>query len=331
MAGTHERAEPPTHGERIAKALARAGVASRREAERMVEEGRVHLNGQPVTHPATLVGPDDRMSVDGKAVAAPDRPRLWRYAKPAGLVTTHHDPENRPTVFENLPPGLPRVISVGRLDLNSEGLLLLTNDGELARALEMPSRHWPRRYRVRVYGYVDPRKLESLAKGCVVDGVRYGPIEARLETNQDLNRQERTGAASDNNQNKPRQPIPRAFSGRSGNSWLIVTLHEGKNREIRKVLASLGLQVNRLVRLSYGPFRLGALRPSELEEVPGKVIADAVGKHLPGLKEAMKHKNRTHQAGTLGSAGQAAGGTRVPGTNKAHKTARRPTPKTRRR
>ena len=168
-------------GERIAKWLARAGVASRRDAEKLIAEGKVRLNNAPVTHPATFVAPDDLVVVDGAVVAAPERTRLWRYHKPVGLVTTHRDPQARATVFEKLPPGLPRVVSVGRLDLTSEGLLLLTNDGALARKLELPATGWLRRYRVRVHGIPDPRKLAALAKGITIDGVAYGPIDAGLE------------------------------------------------------------------------------------------------------------------------------------------------------
>lgn len=233
-----------TRGERIAKWLGRTGVASRRDAERMIEEGRVKLNNQPVTHPATFVTSDDIVQVDGKIVDQPQRTRLWRYHKPDGLVTTHKDPEGRPTVFASLPEGMPRVISVGRLDLNSEGLLLLTNDGELARRLELPNNGWLRRYRVRVFGVVDEARLASLANGSVFEGVRYGPIEAGLD------------------------------SRKGDNAWLTVSLREGKNREIRKVMMGLNLHVSRLIRTSYGPFQLGTLQRGELEEVPGKILRE---------------------------------------------------------
>ncbi|MCP1196386.1 rRNA pseudouridine synthase [Acetobacter senegalensis] len=235
-------------GERIAKWLGRTGVASRRDAERMIEEGRVRLNGQPVTHPATFVTEQDLVQVDGKAVSSPDRTRLWRYHKPDGLVTTHKEPEGRPTVFASLPEGMPRVISVGRLDLNSEGLLLLTNDGELARRLELPSNGWIRRYRVRVFGVVDEARLAALAEGSVFEGVRYGPIDAGLD------------------------------SRKGDNAWLTVSLREGKNREIRKVMAGLNLHVSRLIRTSYGPFQLGTLKRGELEEVPGKILREQMPK-----------------------------------------------------
>ncbi len=235
-------------GERIAKWLARAGVASRRDAERLLAEGAVRLNGAAVTHPATFVAPGDVVQVLGKAVDVPDRTRLWRYHKPEGLVTTHRDPEGRPTVFERLPPGLPRVVSVGRLDLNSEGLLLLTNDGGLARRLELPSQGWIRRYRVRAWGMVDEKALAGLARGVVVDGVRYGPIEAALEAR------------------------------KGDNAWLSVALAEGRNREVRRVMAHLGLQVNRLIRVAYGPFQLGKLPRGAVDEVPGKVIREQLPK-----------------------------------------------------
>ncbi len=248
--------EPGAHdegraGERIAKFLARAGVASRRAAEVMIAAGRVARNGEIITHPATFVGPDDIVLVDGRVVAAPERTRLWRYHKPSGLVTTHRDPEGRPTVFEKLPPGLPRVISIGRLDLTSEGLLLLTNDGALARQLELPKTGWVRRYRARDYGAVDPARLAALAHGITVDGVRYGPIEAALD------------------------------SRKGENAWLSVGLREGRNREIRKVLAALGLVVTRLIRIAYGPFQLGLLPRGAVEEIPARVLREQLPKPAP--------------------------------------------------
>ena len=251
---------PPERGERIAKWLARAGVASRRDAERLIGEGAVRLNGQPVAHPATFIGPDDIVQVRGKVVDNPDRTRLWRYHKPDGLMTTHKDPQGRPTVFEKLPEHLPRVVSVGRLDLNSEGLLLLTNDGALARRLELPANGWIRRYRVRVYGNVDPAALARLSQGVTVEGVRYGPIEAGLEV--------RTTA----------------------NSWLSVALKEGRNREVRKVMAHLNLQTTRLIRVAYGPFQLGNLERGAVDEITGKVLRE----QLSGLpKPAAPALSRT--------------------------------------
>ncbi len=238
-------------GERIAKFLAHAGVASRRDAERMVAEGRVKLNNAPVAHPATLVAEGDLVVVDGAPVTRHGRARLWRYHKPEGLVTTHRDPQGRPTVFEKLPAGLPRVVSVGRLDLNSEGLLLLTNDGALARRLELPANGWLRRYRVRVFGRPEPARLATLARGITVDGVRYGPIEAGLD----------------------------AVKG--DNAWLTVALREGRNREVRRVMAHLGLRVSRLIRVAYGPFQLGKLPRGAVEEVPGKVLREQLPPERP--------------------------------------------------
>jgi 23S rRNA pseudouridine2605 synthase len=227
-------------GERIAKVLARAGVASRREVERLIEAGRVALNGEVLRSPAVKVSARDQVTLDGKLVAAAEPTRLFRYHKPPGLVTAHSDPQGRPTVFQALPPGLPRLISVGRLDLNSEGLLLLTNDGELARQLELPATGLTRRYRARAHGRIDPGKLARLADGITVDGVRYGPIEAETEPG-------REGAA---------------------NQWIGVMLTEGKNREVRKVLEAIGLAVNRLIRVSYGPYELGSLEKGAVEELP---------------------------------------------------------------
>ena len=234
-------------GERIARFLARAGSASRRAAETLIAEGRVKLGGRVVETPATFVSPGDAVSVDGRAVAAPEHTRLFRHHKPDGLVTTHKDPQGRPTVFEKLPAGLPRLISVGRLDLNSEGLLLLTNDGALARKLELPSNGWIRRYRARVHGWVDEAALAWLAKGITVEGVKYGPIQAGLDSRQGTN------------------------------AWLTVSLQEGKNREVRRVLAHLGLQVTRLIRTAYGPFQLGSLPRGAVEEVNAKTMRDQLG------------------------------------------------------
>jgi len=242
-----QTAPPPARGERIAKYLARAGICSRREAEAMIAAGRVALGDTPLTDPATKVTPDDPVQVDGKPVAPPDRARLWRYHKPAGLVTSRRDERGRPTVFDRLPVDLPRVVSVGRLDLTSEGLLLLTNDGGLARHMELPTTGWLRRYRARVHGKVDAEALARLAKGTTVDGVVYGPIEASLDSVQGTN------------------------------AWLTLGLREGKNREVRKVLESLGLQVTRLIRIAYGPFQLGKLPRGAVEEVSPRVLRDQLG------------------------------------------------------
>lgn len=233
--------------ERIAKYLARAGVCSRREAEKLVMQQRITVNGEVVSSPAFNVEGTEKIRVDGEKIAAPEQTRLWLYYKPVGLVTTHSDTQNRPTVFDNLPPGLPRVISVGRLDLNSEGLLLLTNNGELSRTLELPQNAWSRRYKVKVHGLVDKKKLAALADGVIVDGVQYGSVKVVVENEQ------------------------------GSNSWLSVTLSEGKNREIRKLMKSVGLDVARLIRLSYGPFQLGSLKKGEVREVPQKVLHEQLG------------------------------------------------------
>jgi 23S rRNA pseudouridine2605 synthase len=234
-------------GERIAKFLARAGVASRRDAEKMIADGRVRLNNVPVTHPATFVAEGDLVTLDNQQVGTQRaRTRLFRYHKPDGLMVTHKDPQGRPTVFERMPEGLPRLVSVGRLDLNSEGLLLLTNDGALARHLELPANAWIRRYRVRAFGAPEPAQLAALAKGITVEGVRYGPIEAGLD------------------------------SRKGDNVWLTVALKEGRNREVRRVLAHLGLKVSRLIRTAYGPFQLGDLPRGAVAEVPAKVLREQV-------------------------------------------------------
>ncbi|HEV2301064.1 MAG TPA: pseudouridine synthase [Stellaceae bacterium] len=246
-----DEAESAAHSgekpERIAKVLARAGLCSRRDAERWIAEGRVAVDGAVLTSPAVTVGPASAILVDGKKLPAPERARLFRYHKPKGLVTSHRDEAGRPTVFAALPAGLPRLISVGRLDLNSEGLLLLTNDGGLARQMELPATGWVRRYRARVHGAVDEARLSALEHGLRIDRVAYGPIRARLERVQ------------------------------GSNAWLAVSLTEGKNREVRKVLEHLGLSVTRLIRLSYGPFQLGHLPRGAVEEVSGKVLAEQLG------------------------------------------------------
>jgi 23S rRNA pseudouridine2605 synthase len=244
----------PREGDRIAKFLARAGVASRREAERLITAGTVAVTGARIDHPATFVGPGDIVQVAGRVVDSPDRSRLWRYHKPDGLMTTHKDPQGRPTVFEKLPPGLPRVVSIGRLDLNSEGLLLLTNDGALARQLELPSNGWIRRYRVRVHGEIEPAALAALARGAIIGGIRYAGIEAGLD------------------------------SRKGSNAWLTVSLQEGRNREIRRVMMHLNLAVTRLIRIAYGPFQLGNLQRGAIEEVPSKVLREQLPR--PGGKTA---------------------------------------------
>lgn len=247
-------------GERIAKRLARAGLCSRRDAERLIAEGRVTVDGTVLTSPALRVSPTSVITVDGEPVGAPAPMRLWRYHKPPGLITSHRDPQGRPTVFERLPPTLGRVIAVGRLDLNSEGLLLLTNDGALARTLELPATGWTRRYRVRVHGRPSADQLASLARGVTVAGVRYGPVEAVLD------------------------------SARGANAWLAVALKEGKNREIRRLLEPLGLTVNRLIRTAYGPFQLGSLKRGEVAPVPPKVLKEQLGR--PVAEDARRDAHR---------------------------------------
>jgi len=243
--------------ERIAKVIARAGLCSRRDAERWILDGRVSVNGKTLETPAFTVVPGDSILVDGKPLPASEATRLFLYHKPVGLVTTARDEKNRATVFDKLPPGLPRVVSVGRLDLNSEGLLLLTNDGGLARYLELPANAWKRRYRVRVNGAVKAGHLGKLAQGVTVEGMNYGPIEARMERAQ-------TGA----------------------NVWLSVTLKEGKNREIRKVMAHLGLQVSRLIRTAYGPFGLGDLPPGTAQEVAPEILKNKVAAYFAQAGES---------------------------------------------
>ncbi len=242
-----EAPKPKKAGERIAKALARAGLASRRDAEEMVTQGRVTVNGRVINSPALDITANDVVLVDGKPLPERERTRLFLYHKPRGLMTTHDDPEGRPTVFDNLPEGLPRLISVGRLDFNTEGLLLLTNDGGLARTLELPDTGWLRRYRVRAHGDVTQAQLDQLKDGVEIEGVKYGPIEATLERDQ------------------------------GANVWLVFAIREGKNREVRNVCAHLGLEVNRLIRVSYGPFQLGEVPEGQVEEVRARVLRDQLG------------------------------------------------------
>jgi 23S rRNA pseudouridine2605 synthase len=252
-------ARPPREkksGERIAKVVSRAGLASRRDAEEWIVQGRVTVNGRVINSPALDVTANDVITVDGKPLPPRERTRLFMFHKPRGLMTTHADPEGRPTVFDNLPEGLPRLISIGRLDFNTEGLLLLTNDGGLARALELPDTGWLRRYRVRAHGEVTQAQLDELKKGVEVDGVKYGPIDATLERDQ------------------------------GANVWLVFAIREGKNREVRNVLAHLGLEVNRLIRVSYGPFQLGELAEGEVEEVKTRVLREQLGEKLVALAGA---------------------------------------------
>jgi 23S rRNA pseudouridine2605 synthase len=239
-----------TGGERIAKAIARAGLASRREAEQWIAAGRVAVNGTVVASPALNVTARDRIEVDGAPLPKRERTRLFLYHKPRGLVTTHADPQGRPTIFERLPEDLPRLIGVGRLDLNTEGLLLLTNDGGLARELELPTTGWLRRYRVRAHGTVTQPQLDELRAGITVDGIRYGEIDATLDRVQ------------------------------GANLWLTFAIREGKNREVRNVLGHLGLSVNRLIRVSFGPFQLGDLAEGEVEEVRTRVLREQLGERV---------------------------------------------------
>ncbi|WP_245337795.1 pseudouridine synthase, partial [Methylobacterium radiotolerans] len=239
---------PP--GERIAKAMARAGIASRRDAETMIVAGRVSVNGETLTSPARNVTENDRILIDGEPMPSRERSRLWIFHKPRGVVTTARDPEGRQTVFDVLPEDLPRVVAVGRLDINTEGLLLLTNDGGLAKVIAHPDTGWLRRYRVRAHGDTDQAQLDRLAKGVTIDGMEYGPVEATLDRVQ------------------------------GDNVWLTLGLREGKNREVKRILEHLGLSVNRLIRLSFGPFQLGDLEVGLVEEVRTRVLKDQLGKSL---------------------------------------------------
>ena len=252
--------ETAPEGERIAKVLSRAGIASRREAERLIEMGEVKVNGKVITSPALNVTARDKITVRGEPVGQPEPPRLWLYYKPEGLVTSAADEKGRDTVFDHLPEDLPRVMSVGRLDLNSEGLLLLTNDGELKRRLELPSTGWLRKYRVRVKGNPTDPDLEPLRKGVIVDGEKFLPMEVKLDRHQ------------------------------GANAWLTVGIREGRNREIRRAMAHVGLAVNRLIRISYGPFRLNELKPGEVEEVKPRILRDQLGL---GEAEAGEKPRRT--------------------------------------
>lgn len=295
--------ETPKQGDRIAKVIARAGITSRREAERLIEAGRVSVNGKTIDSPALNVTPQDRVVVDGKPLAAPEPPRVWLYHKPTGLVSTNSDEQGRETIFDALPPELPRVMSVGRLDLNSEGLLLLTNDGGVKRKLELPSTGWLRRYRVRVNGRVDEPMLDPLRRGIVADGERFQPMEVTLDRQQ------------------------------GANAWLTIGIREGKNREIRRAMEEVGLNVNRLIRVSYGPFQLGNLARGAVEEVRRKILRDQLGLTAaemgtdtgddPAGKPAGRSVRRpargpakptqgTSRAGGPGPAGKGAGG-KTPG------------------
>lgn len=238
-------------GERIAKRMSRAGVCSRRDAEKYIAEGRVKVNGKIISEPGTKVLPNDAIFFDGKSINPADKPRVWLFHKPAGYITTNKDPEGRDTVFDILPKNLPRVITVGRLDLNSEGLLILTNDGAIARHMELPATGWTRRYRVRVFGTPSEEALRTLKKGVQIDGIHYGSVAATIDKDQ-----------------------------KGSNCWLSVTLTEGKKREIRILFDHIGHAVSRLIRVSYGPFQLGQLERGEVKEVPGKVLKTQLGKQF---------------------------------------------------
>ena len=233
--------------ERIAKRIARAGICSRREAESRILNGRVTVNGQMITSPALNVSPNEKITIDGKPLPASEPAGLWRYYKPRGLVVSDRDEQNRETIFDHLPQNLPRLITVGRLDLDSEGLLLMTNDGDLARHLELPSTGWTRKYRVRAQGQIDQANLAALADGVTIDGIRYGQVIAKLD----------------------RQL--------ASNAWLTIAIREGKNREIRQIMDYMGHKVSRLIRISYGPFQLGDLEDGDIEAIKSRILADQLG------------------------------------------------------
>jgi len=277
-------------GERIAKRLSRAGVASRREAERMIEAGRVTVNGTVIASPALNVTEADVITVDNAPLPALERPRVWMYHKPTGLVTSNSDEKGRETVFDALPEGLPRVMSVGRLDINSEGLLLLTNDGGVKRKLELPSTGWLRKYRVRLKGNPKEEDFAPLRRGIVSEGERFQPMEVSIDRVQ------------------------------GANAWITVGLREGKNREVRRALAELGFSVNRLIRVSYGPFRLGQLKAGEVEEIKSRVLRDQLGLEAateghaePKAKPQFKGKRKPGPKGDGRGAGTREGGPRQGG------------------
>ncbi|MGH6898331.1 MAG: pseudouridine synthase [Geminicoccaceae bacterium] len=249
--------------ERVAKRIARSGFCSRRDAERLIAAGRVAVDGAVLSTPAVTVTAANLVTIDGEPLPALEQPRLFRYHKPAGVLTAARDPEGRPTLYDRLPEGLPRLMPIGRLDMGAEGLLLLTNDGALKRRLELPATGWLRRYRVRVHGRIDEARLEALEEGIEIDGFRYGPIQATLDRVQ------------------------------GSNAWLTVALREGKNREIRRVLEHFGWPVNRLIRLSFGPFQLGGLAAGAIEEVPAKVLQEQLGTRLtPGSRSRDRRRIR---------------------------------------
>ncbi|MCR9088387.1 MAG: rRNA pseudouridine synthase [Rhodobacteraceae bacterium] len=257
---------PPPPGDRIAKVIARAGRASRRDAEKLILDGRVRVNGKLIHSPALNVVATDRIEVDGTALAAAEPTRLWLYHKPAGLVTTARDEKGRATIYDRLPEDMPRVMPVGRLDLTSEGLLILTNDGEVKRRLELPATGWTRKYRVRVKGTPEDAMLEPLRRGVTVDGERFQPMTVSIDRQQ------------------------------GANAWLTVSLREGRNREIRRAAEAVGLTVNRLIRVSYGPFRLGELKPGAVEEVKPRVMRDQLGLATPEQPKRTRQRNGARKA-----------------------------------
>ena len=275
-----------TRPERIAKRIARAGICSRRDAEAHIRDGRVAVNGKVIDSPALNVSPSDVVSVDNKQLPEREPTRLWRYYKPRGLVVSARDEKNRETIFDNLPSHLPRVMSVGRLDFDSEGLLLLTNDGDLARHLELPSTGWSRKYRLRAQGLVNEEQLASLAKGVTIDGITYGQVIAKLDRQM------------------------------ASNAWLTMAIREGKNREIRRIMKHFGHPVSRLIRVSYGPFQLGNLGDGEVEEIRPRIVADQLGLELPG-------PNDSRRTLTASKRGEHANHSRKPPRRKIDKIRRR--------
>lgn len=249
---THKSQDPEwsDSGDRIAKVIARSGYCSRRDAEKLIEQGRVSVNGQALEKPSIKIGPADAVTIDGHPLPARDRTRLWCFHKPKGVITTTKDPQGRKSVFDVLPAELPRVVSVGRLDINTEGLLLLTNDGGLARILELPATGWLRRYRVRAHGRIAQADIDALGSGIAIEGIIYGPIEGSVDRVQ------------------------------GGNTWMTLALREGKNREVKKILDHLGVAVNRLIRISYGPFQLGELETNQVSEIKARVLKEQLGRRL---------------------------------------------------